>query len=76
MADNLTIWDRLQTESPKFFNKIKAVALTLATIAGVILAAPLAVKGFIVSPLLDTICQYMIVAGLVATAVSQTTVKN
>lgn len=72
--------DRLKAPTPKFFKILRNVGLGLAAAGGVIVASPIAIPTLIVS-----IGGYLIVAGSVATAISQavtttegdkTTVKN
>lgn len=65
--------DRLKAPTPKFFKILRNVGLGLAAAGGVIIASPIAIPTIIV-----TIGGYLIVAGSVATAVSQavTTSEN
>jgi ABC-type xylose transport system permease subunit len=72
--------DRLKAPTPKFFKILRNVGLGLVAAGGVIIASPVAIPALIV-----TIGGYLIVAGSVATAISQavtttegdaTTVKN
>ena len=58
--------DRLKSPTPKFFKVLRNVGLGLAAAGGVIVAAPVAIPAIII-----TIGGYLIVAGSVATAVSQ-----
>ena len=58
--------DRLKAPTPKFFKILRNVGLGLAAAGGVIVASPIAIPTIIV-----TIGGYLIVAGSVATAISQ-----
>ena len=58
--------DRLKAPTPKFFRILRNVGLGLAAAGGVIVASPIAIPALIV-----TIGGYLIVAGSVATAISQ-----
>ena len=58
--------DRLKSPTPRFFKILRNVGLGLAAAGGVIVASPIAIPALIV-----TIGGYLIVAGSVATAVSQ-----
>ena len=58
--------DRLKAPTPKFFKILRNVGLGLAAAGGVIVASPIAIPTLIV-----TIGGYLIVAGSVATAISQ-----
>ena len=58
--------DRLKAPTPKFFKILRNVGLGLAAAGGVIVASPIAIPALIV-----TIGGYLIVAGSVATAISQ-----
>ena len=63
--------DRLKSPTPKFFKILRNIGLGLAAAGGVIVAAPVAIPAIIV-----TIGGYLIVAGSVATAVSQAVTKK
>ena len=58
--------DRLKAPTPKFFKILRNIGLGLAAAGGVIVASPIAVPAIII-----TIGGYLIVAGSVATAISQ-----
>lgn len=58
--------DRLKSPTPRFFKILRNVGLGLAAAGGVIVASPIAIPALIV-----TIGGYLIVAGSVATAISQ-----
>lgn len=58
--------ERLTAPTPKFFKVLRNIGLGLAAAGGVIVASPIAVPALVV-----TIGGYLIVAGSVATAVSQ-----
>ena len=58
--------DRLKAPTPKFFRVLRNVGLGLAAAGGILVASPIAIPALVV-----TIGGYMIVAGSVATAVSQ-----
>jgi ABC-type xylose transport system permease subunit len=63
--------ERSKAKTPPFFKKLRLVGLTLAAIGGVLVASPVAIPAAIV-----TIGGYLIVAGSVATAVSQVAVSD
>lgn len=67
----MNIIDRLKAPTPKFFRILRNVGLGLAAAGGVIIASPIAVPAIVV-----TIGGYLIVAGSVATAVSQAVTEN
>ncbi len=58
--------DRLNAPTPKFFRVLRNVGLGLAAAGGILVASPIAIPAVVV-----TIGGYLIVAGSVATAVSQ-----
>ena len=66
-----TLAERCKADTPPFFKKLRLIGLTLAAVGGVLVAAPIALPVAIV-----TAGGYLIVAGSVATAVSQITVKD
>ena len=63
--------DRIQSPTPKFFKKVRNIGLTLAAIAGTIVAAPVALPAVLVK-----IAGYLAVASGVAGALSQTAVEG
>jgi hypothetical protein len=65
----MTIIDRLKAPTPKFFKILRNVGLGLAAAGGVLVATPIALPALAV-----TIGGYLIVAGSVATAISQAVV--
>ena len=67
----MNIIDRLKAPTPKFFKVLRNIGLGLAAAGGVIIASPIAVPAIVV-----TIGGYLIVAGSVATAVSQAVTEN
>jgi hypothetical protein len=67
----MNLIDRLKSPTPKFFKVLRNVGLGLAAAGSVIVAAPIAIPTIIV-----TIGGYLIVAGSVATAISQTVTEN
>lgn len=58
--------ERFNAPTPKFFRVLRNVGLGLAAAGGILVASPIAIPALVV-----TIGGYMIVAGSVATAVSQ-----
>lgn len=68
----MKIVTRAQAPTPKFFKVLRNIGLALAAVGGTILAAPVALPVTV-----TTIGGYLVVAGGVASAVSQlTTEKN
>lgn len=66
-----TFVERCKADTPPFFKKLRLVGLTLAAAGGVLVASPIAIPAALV-----TVGGYLIVAGSVATAVSQAGVQN
>ena len=67
---------RLQGETPKFFKRIIAISMTLSVAAGALLTAPMVVSGFVIPDMLYKFAQWCLVGGVVATAVSKTTIST
>lgn len=65
---------RVTNESPSFFKKIQAIALTLAAAGGAILLIPASVVVF--PPAILTMAGYFVTAGAVAAAVAKTPVVD
>jgi hypothetical protein len=70
-ASEMNIVERCCAPTPKFFKKLRTVGLILAAAGGAIIAAPVALPVALV-----TAAGYVIVAGSVATAVSQVAVEE
>jgi hypothetical protein len=67
----MNLIERIQSPTPKFFKKLRTVGLMLAAAGGAVIASPIALP-----VALSTVAGYLIVAGSVATAVSQTAVEK
>ena len=67
----MNVLQRAQAPTPKFFRILRVIGLSLAAAGGILVAAPVALPAAIISA-----GGYLIVAGSVATAVSQVTVKS
>lgn len=67
----MNIIERMKCPTPPFFKKLRMVGLILASAGGVLIAAPVAIPAAIV-----TLGGYLIVAGSVATVVSQTAIEG
>jgi hypothetical protein len=64
----MKIKERYQSTTPKFFRVVRTVGLCLAAVGGVLIASPVVIPTGLVS-----FGGYLLVAGSVATAVSQAT---
>ncbi|MGV0923948.1 hypothetical protein [Empedobacter tilapiae] len=67
----MTILNRFTAPTPKLFQQLRNIGLTLAAIGGIVIAAPVALPTTLV-----TIGGYLTVAGGVISAVSQLTVND
>lgn len=67
----MNIIERMKCPTPPFFKKLRTVGLVLASAGGVLIASPVAIPAAIV-----TLGGYLIVAGSVATVVSQTAIEG
>ncbi|MFV0218674.1 MULTISPECIES: hypothetical protein [Empedobacter] len=67
----MTIINRFTAPTPRLFQQLRNIGLTLAAIGGVLIAAPIALPATLV-----TIGGYLTVAGGVISAVSQLTVND
>ena len=65
------IMTRAQAPTPKFFRILRNVGISLLTVSGAVLTAPVALPAAIV-----TVAGYLAVAGGVLSAVSQITVED
>jgi hypothetical protein len=65
------VCDRMKKPTPKFFRKLRNIGVSLAAIAGTLLAAPVALPAVIIK-----VAGYLAVAGGVMGTVSQTAVTK
>lgn len=65
------IFQRVQSPTPKFFKKLRNIGLTVAAIAGTIIAAPVTLPAVVVK-----VAGYLVVAGGVLGGASQTAVEG
>jgi uncharacterized membrane protein HdeD (DUF308 family) len=67
----MTIKERMQAPTPKFFRVLRTIGLALAAAGGTLMAAPVVLPATVI-----TAAGYLLVAGGVMTAVSQTAVTG
>lgn len=67
----MNIIERVKSPTPPFFKKLRTIGLALAAVGGVIVATPVALPAAVL-----TMGGYLLVAGSVASAVSQTVVEK
>jgi hypothetical protein len=67
----MSIINRIKAPTPRFFQKLRNIGLTMAAIGATLIAAPVALPAVFL-----TIGSYLTVAGAVIGAVSQATVKG
>ncbi len=67
----MNILDRYKKPTPRFFRMLRNLGVALATAGGTILAAPVSIPTWLL-----TIATYVVVAGTVASAVSQAAVDD
>jgi hypothetical protein len=62
---------RWNSKTPKFWKRVQQIAIVAGTVAGVIIAAPVALPAAVI-----TAAGYVVTAGTVAVTLSQLTVEN
>lgn len=67
----MNIIQRIQAPTPKFFRVMRAIGISLAAVGTALITAPVALPVAVI-----TAGGYLVVAGSVATAVSQFTVSS
>ena len=67
----MNLLKRFKEPTPPFFRRLRNIGITLATVGGTIIAAPIEL-----SELLVNIASYLTVAGTVAVTVSQSVVQD
>ncbi len=68
--NNLNVVQRVQAPTPKWFRVLRTIGITLASIGGTIIAAPVALPVGLVS-----VAGYLVLGGTIISIVSQTAVK-
>ncbi len=69
--NEMTVVERVKAPTPKFFKTLRTIGIALAAAGGALLAAPIALPAAVIS-----IAGYVVLAGGVMTAVSQTAVDT
>ena len=69
--NNMNIVERVKAPTPKFFRTLRTIGLALAAIGGAILASPIALPVGLVAA-----AGYVVLAGGVVSAISQTAVDT
>ena len=67
----MSLEQRWNAPTPKFWKRVQKIAITLGAVAGVILTAPVSVPAAVI-----TIAGYVATAGTVAATLSQLTIEN
>lgn len=70
----MNFWKRISSDSPKFFKKVMAIALSVAGTATALLALPESIIAF--SSLVKQVLGYLVATGVVASVIAKTTVVN
>lgn len=67
----MNVVQRMKTPTPKFYKVLRNIGLGCVAAGGVLVASPVVLPLMVI-----TLGQYLIVAGTVASAISQTTIKQ
>jgi hypothetical protein len=67
----MSLKKRWNSKTPKFWKKVQQIAIVAGTVAGVIIAAPVALPAAII-----TAAGYVVTAGTVAATLSQLTIED
>jgi Mg/Co/Ni transporter MgtE len=67
----MTLTQRWNAPTPKFWKRVQQAAITVGAIAGVILAAPITLPAAVI-----TVAGYVATAGTVAATISQLTIED
>jgi hypothetical protein len=65
------IWERITSETPLLFKRVINISLAASAASVAVLASPWHISAYI-----HTICEHIAVAGVIAAAVSKTTVVD
>lgn len=66
----MTVIQRMQSPTPKFYKKVRNIGLVLAAVSATLLASPVVLPAVVIQAAI-----YLGVAGSVASAISQTVTK-
>ena len=72
----MNVSERLKGPTPPFFKRVINVALSVSAAGAAMLSASSVVDGFVLPPALTILAQWMVVAGIIASAVAKTTVDD
>lgn len=64
--------DRLKAKTPLWFKRIRKAGYIMFSVAGALIAATVATPGFELPTIVNTICQWTMVAGITASTVATT----
>jgi cytochrome bd-type quinol oxidase subunit 1 len=67
----MSLKKRWNSKTPKFWKKVQQIAIVAGTVAGIIIAAPVALPAALV-----TAAGYVVTAGTVAATLSQLTIED
>ena len=76
MSKEMNPIERLKKPTPPFFKRVIAIAMSVSAAGAALLTAPTVVDGFVLPNTLTTLAQWMVVAGIVASAIAKTTVDD
>lgn len=76
MSKQMNLNERLKGPTPPFFKRIINIALSVSAVGASLLTAPELVTGFTLPASITTLAQWMVVAGIVASAIAKTTVDD
>ena len=69
--NNLNLAERVKAPTPKWFKILRTIGIALASVGGIVIAAPVALPVGLVSA-----AGYLVLGGSIISAVSQTGVKS
>lgn len=70
-SNSLNLIERVSAPTPKWFRIIRNIGITLTTVSGALLAAPVALPAVVVA-----VAGYVMLGGTVASAIAQTAMKT
>lgn len=63
---------RVHAATPKWFKRIRKIGLIVSAVAGALITAGATMPGFVLPAVVNTICQWITVAGITASTVATT----
>jgi hypothetical protein len=76
MADEMSFWKRVQSESPRFFVRIQNIAIWMGAVSSAAIAGLAVIPDFTIPDSAMSAYKYIMVASVVAGVIAKTPIKD